>query len=95
MSDGFDLDKHVENDAEKVGSMVSGGVSRPPLGQMVVQAIFTLGVLSLILFLVMLPFVGESKLIPAEVWIGGGIMFMGFFFVIGAAIKMAVSFFEP
>lgn len=95
MADGFDLDEQLQKDADTLGSAAKGGFSRPPLGKLLMQAIFTLGVVSVMLFVVMLPFVGQSKAIPAEVWIGGGTLFMAFFFVVGVGIKMALHYFEP
>jgi hypothetical protein len=88
MADGFDVNEALKDDADTVRQATQGGFSRPSLGKFMVQAIFTLAVLSVIAFLIMLPFVGASKAIPPEVWVGGGVLFMGFFFLIGAAMKV-------
>lgn len=95
MSDGFDMDQALENDAKKVRNATKGdGLSKPPIYKVLVQGLFGLGVLSVVLMIVMLPFTGSGKLIPSELWIGGGLVFVTLFFGLGGVMKWIVGVVE-
>lgn len=93
MPDDFDVDDALRDDMQKGQQMAQRfdrekGFQWPPLSEIAIQGAFTLGIIALMLFLAMLPFVGESKMIPAEVWIGGGTVFLALFFMIGMGMRV-------
>lgn len=99
MADDFDLDEALRDDMDKGQKMVQRydrdrGFQWPPLAEIAVQAAFTLGMIALLIFLAMLPFVGESKVVPPEVWIGGGMVFLALFFMIGMGMKAVKGLIE-
>lgn len=89
-----DLDDMVQQDANTIRRATTGGLSRPGVGTLIYKGLLSLGALSVLFMLVLLPFAGDQKLVPGSVWVGGGIVFIVLFFGLGLLMKVVVGWAE-